>query len=90
MNRKFLLGSVCVLWSLSTILSGFANEMWVLFVSRIFLGLFQSACGAPAYSLIADYFPPERRTFANAVYSLGIYIGQSLSSLTILLINGVG
>jgi MFS family permease len=54
------------------------------------LGLFQSGCGAPAYSLIADYFPPERRTFANSVYNLGIYIGQSLSSLTIILINWAG
>ena len=64
--------------------------MWVLFLSRILMGLFQSFTGAPAYSLIADYFPPERRTFANSVYSLGIYIGQSLSSLTIILINLVG
>jgi MFS family permease len=53
----------------------FANNVSVLFISRLGLGIFQSGCGAPAYSLIADYFPPERRTFANSIYNLGIYIG---------------
>ena len=69
---------------------GFAQAAWVLVIARLGLGLFQSAMGSSAYSLIADYFPPEKRTFANSIYSLGIYIGQSLSSLTIILINGVG
>ena len=90
MNRKVMLSIACVGWSLATVASGFAENVWVIFVSRLCLGLFQSGCGAPAYSLIADYFPPERRTFANSIYNLGIYIGQSLSSLTILLISGVG
>ena len=85
-----MLGAACVLWSICLMMSAFATHVWLLFVSRIGLGFFQSACGSPAYSLIADYFPPEKRTFANSIYTLGIYIGQSLSSLTILLINGVG
>jgi len=90
MNRKVMLSIACIGWSLSTITSGFANNVWVLLISRLGLGIFQSGCGAPAYSLIADYFPPERRTFANSIYNLGIYIGQSFSSLTIILISGVG
>jgi MFS transporter, Spinster family, sphingosine-1-phosphate transporter len=90
MNRKVMLSIACIGWSLSTITSGFANNVWVLFISRLGLGIFQSGCSAPAYSLIADYFPPERRTFANSIYNLGIYIGQSFSSLTIILISGVG
>ena len=90
MNRRMLLGMACCMWSLFTASSYFATQAWMLIVSRIGMGLFQASCGAPAYSLIADYFPPERRTTANSVYSLGIYIGQALSSLTILLINGVG
>jgi len=57
---------------------------------RIGLGIFEAGTGPPAYSLIADYFPVEKRTTANSVYSLGIYIGQALSSLTTLLINNLG
>jgi MFS family permease len=29
----------------------------------------------PAHSLIADYFPPERRATALSIYSAGIYVG---------------
>ena len=85
-----MLGVACCCWSLCTISTAFAERAWLIFISRLGLGVFQSACGAPAFSLIADYFPPEKRTFANSIYSLGIYIGQSLSSLTILLIDGIG
>lgn len=54
------------------------------------LGVFQAFCGPPAYSLITDYFPPEKRTTANAVYSLGIYIGFALTNFSILLLEAVG
>jgi len=40
--------------------------------------------------LITDYFPPEKRTTANAVYSLGIYIGFALTNFSILLLDAVG
>ena len=54
------------------------------------LGFFEAFCGPPAYSLIADYFPPEIRTTAIAVYNLGIYIGNALSSLIVILIEAFG
>ena len=54
------------------------------------LGVFQAACNPPAYSILADYFHPKYRTTANSIYSLGIYIGGALSSLTVLIITGVG
>lgn len=40
--------------------------------------------------MIADYFRPEKRATANSIYTLGIYIGGALSSLTIVIITGVG
>ena len=54
------------------------------------LGFFEAFCGPPAYSLIVDYFPPEIRTTANAVYAFGIYVGNALSNLTIIIIKLVG
>jgi MFS family permease len=39
---------------------------------------------------MADYFHPEYRATANSVYSLGIYLGGALSSLTTVMITGVG
>lgn len=57
---------------------------------RILLGLFEACIGPPAYSLITDFFPPEKRTLANSVYSFGIYIGAALSNITILIIHSIG
>lgn len=54
------------------------------------LGFFEAFCGPPAYSLIVDYFPPEVRTTANAVYAFGIYVGNALSSLIIVMITALG
>ena len=54
------------------------------------LGFFEAFCGPPAFSLIVDYFPPEVRTTANAVYAFGIYLGLMLSNTIILMIKHVG
>lgn len=43
-----------------------------------------------AYSMIADYFPPEKRTFANAVFGLAIYFGGAMASLSTILVTSVG
>ncbi|CDW78847.1 permeases of the major facilitator superfamily [Stylonychia lemnae] len=89
-NRKVMLAFACILWSLMTFLQGFCEAFWQLCVCRIFLGIFQAACNPPAYSIMADYFHPQYRTTANSIYSLGIYLGGALSSLSIVMITGVG
>lgn len=73
-----------------TFLTGFAETFWVVVVCRIMLGVFQAACNPAAYSIMADYFPPSHRGTANSVYSLGIYLGGALSSLTGVIITGTG
>jgi MFS family permease len=54
------------------------------------LGSLESFCPSAAYSLIADYFPQEKRTTANAWFAGCIFVGASLSSLSALLIGSVG
>ena len=54
------------------------------------LGLFEAFCSPPAYSLIVDYFPPEVRTTANAVYAFGIYLGSAVSTMMIVMIGQLG
>jgi MFS family permease len=46
-----------------------------LALARIGVGIGEAACSPPAHSLLADYFPPERRATALAVYSMGIHVG---------------
>ena len=89
-SRKTLLavGSIC--WSLTSIGTSFAHSFTMVCTYRMLLGVFEAFSGPIAYSLIVDYFPPEKRTIANSMYSLGIYVGVGLSSLTVLLIGAIG
>jgi len=43
-----------------------------------------------AYSIISDYFPPERRTVANSVFNTSIYLGGALASLSSIVITSQG
>ena len=40
--------------------------------------------------MVADYFPPDKRSTANAVLSSANFVGIALSSMTILLIKAIG
>nr|WP_294851588.1 MFS transporter [uncultured Sphingomonas sp.] len=65
-------------WSGFTALCGFAGNFWQLFIARMGVGVGEAGGVAPSYALISDYFPPERRARALAIFSLGIPIGSAL------------
>ena len=54
------------------------------------MGMAMSVCNPLSYSLIRDYFPPQRRATANSLYSSGIYVGNAIASLNILFISKYG
>ena len=89
-NRKMMLTVSCILWSIMTGLQALAQQIWTIYVCRFLVGVFQAACNPPAYGIMADYFHPKVRTKATSIYSLGIYLGGALSSITGLMISGVG
>lgn len=65
-------------WSAFTALCGAAQNFWQLFFARMGVGVGEAGGVAPAYALLSDYFPPERRARAMAIFSLGIPIGTAL------------
>jgi MFS family permease len=73
-------GSLAV-WSAFTALCGVAANFWQLFVFRLGVGVGEAGGVAPSYALIADYFPPERRARALAIFSLGIPLGLAAGTL---------
>jgi len=89
-NRKMIMSVMAICWSVTTLGTGLIRNFWMLFVFRFMLGIFEAFLSPTAYSVIADYFHPESRSFANAVYNLGIYFGGALSSLSIILISNIG
>ncbi|NNK05492.1 MAG: MFS transporter [Xanthomonadales bacterium] len=77
-NRTWIITTALVIWSGMTAVSGLANNFWQLFAARLGVGIGEAGGVAPAYSLIADYFPPGRRARALSVYSFGIPIGSAI------------
>lgn len=80
-SRRGLIAVGFVLWSLMTAGCGLANSFSALLMFRIGVGVGEASLGPAAYSLISDYFPPEKRATAMSVYSMGIYIGSGIAYL---------
>lgn len=68
-------------WSAFTAACGLATNFAMLFFARMGVGIGEAGGVAPAYSLIADYFPPEKRARALAIYSFGIPVGSAAGIL---------
>jgi len=80
-SRKRIILTGLVIWSLMTAASGFASSFIFLVTARFFVGVSQSALSPAVYSLLADYFSPERRARVFSVYASGIFVGVGLSFL---------
>ncbi len=77
-NRVRIIVAGAVLWSLFTVLSGYAATPGWFALARIGVGVGEAAFIAPALSILSDYFPPRRRALAFAVLNFGVYFGQIL------------
>ena len=80
-NRRNLIAGAVALWSAMTAVSGLATNIWQLTAARIGVGIGEAGCSPPAHSMIADYFPPEKRSTAMGFYTLGISAGIMLAYL---------
>ncbi len=77
-DRRKLISVGLVFWSCMTTASGLARSFVQLAIPRIGVGIGEASASPAAYSMLSDYFPPERRTTALAIYSSGIYIGAGI------------
>ena len=89
-NRKLMVISAIAMMSLLQVGTGAFNSLLLLAVFRFLHGALSSSINPLAFSLVSDYFPPERRTTANSILSAANFVGIALSSMTILLIKEVG
>jgi len=89
-NRTLTIGFACIAWSACTLLTGVIDSFALLFVFRVLLGVFESFFNPCSYSIITDYFHPDYRATANALFNSGIYLGGALASLANLIINQWG
>jgi MFS transporter, Spinster family, sphingosine-1-phosphate transporter len=75
-SNRIGLMSVCLfVWSGMTAMSGLAQNFVQMCAARIGVGIGEAGCTPAAHSMIADLYPPERRSSAMAVYGLGQPVG---------------
>jgi MFS family permease len=67
------------LWGLMTIASGFATTFSQLVVTRMGLGLGEAALMPATFSLLADYFPKDRRGRAVGLFGTGGFAGIGIA-----------
>lgn len=81
MNRRNLIAISLTIWSAMTALSGAAGNVFQLALARIGVGIGEAGYAPPAHSMIADYYPPEKRSMAMGIFTLGISLGIMIAYL---------
>jgi len=79
-NRRDIVAASIVVWSAMTALLGVTQNFWQFLIARIGVGIGEAGGTPPSTSMIADYFPPDRRAFALTIFALGLPVGAWLGS----------
>ena len=77
-SRKRIIIASLVIFSLMTAFSGLAAGFISLLLFRIGVGIGEAGVNPASHSILADYFPPQRRAFAMATLMLGGSFGMML------------
>jgi len=90
-NRTWIMTICIALWSAATALSGLAapvefggvviSGFVMLLICRVLVGVGEAGCTPPANSIIADYYPPHRRSTALGYYAMGVTAGTLSANL---------
>jgi len=80
-SRVWIMTGALAVWSGFTALCGMAGSFGQLFLCRMGVGVGEAGGVAPAYSLLADYFPPNQRARALAAFAFGIPLGTAAGTL---------
>ncbi|MEL6653192.1 MAG: MFS transporter [Bacteroidota bacterium] len=78
-HRPKLIALGMALWSLMTLLTGFAQRYASFFLTRMGVGIGEASLSPSDYSLLAERVSTKRLSTAIAFYSMGIYLGAGLA-----------
>ncbi len=83
-NRIRLIGIACILWSGFTAACGLVSNFWQLALMRFGVGAGEAGGTAPSVSVLADYYPPDRRPVAMALFTcngpFGVFVGAAFGA----------
>jgi MFS family permease len=57
-DRIKLLGVGCIVWSLTSLVSGYVDSLAVFGAMRVLFGAAASVCEPQAFGVLMDFFPP--------------------------------
>ena len=77
-SRKWIIIGSLIVFSIMTALGGMATGFISLLLFRIGVGIGEAGVNPASHSIIADYFPPQRRALAMATLMLGGSFGMML------------
>ena len=79
--RKWLIALGIFIWSLGTVLTGFAGGFGLLLFYRVLVGVGEASYATISPSLISDTFPPAKRNNALTTFYVAIPVGSALGYL---------
>ncbi len=80
-NRRLIITVGIIFWSMMTAACGLARNFSQLFMARAGVGVGEATLTPAAYSMISDYFPPQRLGRAIGIYMAGVPVGSGFALL---------
>ena len=80
-NRVGIMIGGVLVWSATTVACGLSRNYTQLLFARFGVGAGEAALTPAAWSVLSDYFPPERLARPISVYLMGPYLGAGLAMI---------
>ncbi len=80
-GRLRIIAAGVAIWSIATAACGMARSFTGLFAARAGVGIGEATLTPAAWSLMADYFPPQKRSLPFSIFLMGPYIGVGIAML---------
>jgi len=78
-NRIRVLVFGILIWTVSCVTCGLAKNFWQLGVARMGVGAGEASVTPASWSLLADFFPENKRALPVSIFLMGPYLGAGLS-----------
>jgi MFS family permease len=80
-SRKWLIAAGIFVWSLGTVLTGYAETFAMMLAFRVLVGLGEASYATISPSLISDSYTPAKRNNALTIFYVAIPVGAALGSI---------
>jgi len=80
-SRKWLIAAGIFVWSLGTVLTGFAATLMLMFICRALVGVGEASYATISPGLLSDVYPRDKRNNALTIFYVAIPIGAALGTI---------